>query len=222
MIWSHISALGGLAVTLVVAVAIAAWLVGARCWRLALAWSLLFGAALAIAVASQAAFIGWGLGVRRLDFTGFSGHATRAAAVYPVAMWLLFERDRHWRRRLGFAAGAALAALVALARVRVGAHSVAEAALGLALGMCAALLFVARARANRRGSKKPLLVGGMALAVLVLPRGEPLDTHQWVTALALTAAQQDRPYERWTWARSPQPYQPPCAHEKVRLGYFCT
>lgn len=222
MIWSHISALGGLAVTLVVALAIAAWLVGARCWRLALAWWLLFGAALAVAVASQAAFIGWGVGIRWLDFTGFSGHATRAAAVFPVAGFLLFERDRPWRRALGIAAGTMLAALVALARVKVGAHSPAEAAFGCALGLGAALLFVVRARANRRASRRPVLVGGIALALLVLPRGEPLDTHQWVTALALAAAQQERPYERWSWARSPQPYQPPCAHEKVRLGYFCT
>ena len=46
--WSHLSALGGLNVTALLALAIAAWLVGAHCWRLALAWCLLFGGALAI------------------------------------------------------------------------------------------------------------------------------------------------------------------------------
>jgi hypothetical protein len=91
--WSHLSALGGLNVTALLAVAIAAWLVGARCWRLALAWCLLFGAALLVAAASQMAFLGWGIGVRALSFTGFSGHAaTRAAAVFPGRLYLLLER----------------------------------------------------------------------------------------------------------------------------------
>lgn len=222
MIWSHISALGGLTVTLVAAAALGAWLLGARCPRLALLWWALFGGALLVAVASQVAFIGWGLGVRRLDFTGFSGHATRAAAVYPVAAFLLLERDRGWRRRAGFAAGVLIGALVALARVKVGAHSVSEATLGFALGLGVALLFVARARANRRSSRRPLLVGGLALAVLLLPRGEPGATHQWVTSLALGLSGHDRPYERGSWKPAATAYAPPCAPQKLHFGYLCT
>jgi hypothetical protein len=63
--WSHLSALGGLNVTALLAPAIAGWLAGARCWRLALAWCVLFGAALALAAGSQMAFIGWGICWRR-------------------------------------------------------------------------------------------------------------------------------------------------------------
>src|SRR4051812_24291575 len=117
--WEHISALGGLGVTALIGLAIAAWLVGARCWRLALTWCLLFGAAMLAAVASQVLFIGWGMGLRTLDFTGFSGHATRAAAVYPVAAFLLLERRPWWLRGAAVACAALLAAAVALARVKV-------------------------------------------------------------------------------------------------------
>lgn len=222
MIWSHISALGGLTVTAIIGLACAGWLVGARCWRLALAWGLLFGGAMLLAVASQVAFIGWGVGVRSLDFTGFSGHATRAAAAYPVACFLLFERRPAWHRLLGVVCGALLAALVALARVKIGAHSASEAVLGYALGMAAALLFVARALANRRSSRKPLLVGGVALAVLLLPGAEPPSTHQWVTALALDLSGHDRPWLREGWQPAPGPYVPGCDREKVHLRYFCT
>jgi membrane-associated phospholipid phosphatase len=222
MIWSHISALGGLTVTAILALAIALWLVGARCWRLALVFCTLLAGAMLLAVATQVAFIGWGLGLRGLDFTGFSGHATRAAAVYPVALFVLLERGRGWRRRLGVAGGALLAALVALARVKVGAHSVSEAASGFALGLAAALLFVAWARTNRRSSPKPLLVGGLLLATLLLPRAEPASSHQWVTALALKLAHQDRPWTRYGWRQEDWPYVPPCEPDKLRFEYFCT
>jgi membrane-associated phospholipid phosphatase len=219
--WSHISALGGLNVTALIALAIAAWLVGARCWRLSLAWCLLFGAALLVAVASQVAFIGWGIGLRALDFTGFSGHATRAAAVYPVAVFLLLERRPVRLRLVGVAFGALLAAAVAVARVKVGAHSTAEAVLGCGLGLGAALLFFRRAFANRRGAPKPLLIA-LVLAMLLLPKAEPPSAHQWVTALALALSHQDRPYLRASWEPAPWRYVPPCPAEKVLFSYICT
>jgi membrane-associated phospholipid phosphatase len=221
MLWSHISALGGLNVTALVAVAIAAWLVGARCWRLSLAWCLLFAGAMLLVTASQMAFIGWGIGVRAYDFTGFSGHSARAAAVYPVAVFLLLERRPTWLRLLGIAAGTLLGALVALARVKVGAHSPSEALLGFGVGLAAALLFIRRAYANRRGAPKPLLVA-LGLAMLLLPRSDPNYGHQWLTGLALTLAQHDRPYLRESWKPAPFPYLPPCPPEKVHFGYMCT
>jgi membrane-associated phospholipid phosphatase len=221
MFWSHISALGGLNVTALVAVAIAAWLVGARCWRLSLAWCLLFGSAMLIVAASQVAFIGWGVGIRALDFTGLSGHAARAAAVYPVAAFLLLERRPAWLRLLGVAGGALVAGAVAVARVKVGAHSVAEAALGCGIGLAAATLFTWRAYANRRGAPKPLLVA-LGLAMLLLPRAEPAIAHQWLTGLALVLAGHDRPYQRDNWQRAPFAYVPPCPGEKVHFGYLCS
>ena len=97
--WSHLSALGGLNVTALLAVGVTAWLVGARCWRLALVWCGVFGGAMLLAAASQVAFIGWGIGIRSLSFTGSSGHAARAAAVFPVALFLLVERGSPRLRR---------------------------------------------------------------------------------------------------------------------------
>ena len=39
--------------------------------------------------ASKVAFIGWGLGLSALDFTGISGHAMIASAVYPLLLGTL-------------------------------------------------------------------------------------------------------------------------------------
>jgi membrane-associated phospholipid phosphatase len=241
LLWSHLSALGGLNVTALLALAIAAWLVGAHCWRLALAWCLLFGGAMALAVASQMAFIGWGIGSQALDFTGFSGHATRAGAVFPVAFFLLFERrgrrrgnrradrpadGRTERRREGWLraavlAGALLAVGVAAARVEVGAHSPSEAIAGCLLGLAAAGLFVARSRAARDFSPQPLLIGLLA-ATFLLPRADPANSHQWLTAAALKLSGRDRVYLRTDWQPALGPYVPPCAPERVRFDYLCT
>lgn len=235
--WSHLSALGGLNVTALLALAIAAWLVGAHCWRLALAWCLLFGAAMTVAAASQMAFIGWGVGIRSLDFTGFSGHATRAAAVFPVAFFLLFERrgrrraerplpGRAERRREGWLraavlAGGLLAAGVAVARVKVGAHSPSEAVAGCLLGLATSGLFVARARAARDFSPQPLLLGLLA-ATFLLPRADPANSHQWLTAAALKLSGRDRVYLREDWRPALGPYVPPCEPERIRFDYLCT
>jgi membrane-associated phospholipid phosphatase len=218
--WSHLSALGGLNVTMLAALAVGGWLAAARGWRLALDWSLAFGAAMVVAAASQVAFIGWGIGVRTVDFAGFSGHATRAAALFPIALFLLCERSRVLRRS-GLVLGALLALSVALARVKVGAHSPSEALLGWLLGSCAACWFALRIRGGvREPAGKPLLVG-LALPLLLLPYAEPLNTHQWLTAVALDLSGHDRPYQRATWEQNGLPYVPPCAPQKVHLTWLC-
>ncbi|WP_036167964.1 phosphatase PAP2 family protein [Massilia sp. 9096] len=228
--WSHLSALGGLNVTALLALAIGAWLVGARSWRLALAWCLLFGAALALSAASQMAFIGWGVGIRSLAFTGFSGHAARAAAVFPVALYLLADRGGARRadgvrdrwHYLALLSGALLAVAVALARVKVGAHTPSEAVAGCLLGLGAAGLFVARTRAARDFfSPQPLLLGLLA-ATILLPVADPLDAHQWLTAAALKLSGRDRVYLREQWGPAQGPYVPPCASARVRFDYLCT
>lgn len=219
--WFHLSALGGLNVTALLALAIGAWLVGARSWRLALAWCLLFCGAMALAAATQMAFIGWGIGIRALAFTGFSGHATRAAAVFPVAFYLLAERRRDAWRHAALLAGALLAVGVALARVKIGAHTPSEAVAGCVLGLAAAGLFVARTRAARDFSPRPLLLGLLAATVL-LPRADPLDAHQWLTAAALKLSGRDRVYLRDNWGPAQGPYVPPCARERVRFEFLCT
>lgn len=219
--WFHLSALGGLNVTGLLGLAVAGWLAAARGWRLALAWCLAFGGAMLVAVFSQMAFIGWGIGIRALSFTGFSGHAARAAAVFPVALFLLVERQPRRVRMIAVAAGGLLAVAVALARIRVGAHSPSEALSGCMLGLGAAALFLARARAAQDCSPQPLLLGLLA-ATILLPRADPAYSHQWLTAAALKLSGRDRVYLRNDWQPAQGPYVPPCAPSRVRFDVLCT
>ena len=88
-LWYSITNLGGAGLTLPLAIAIALWLAVGYTWRMAAGWLLLLGAAIGVVTVTKLAFLGWGVGIRELDFTGVSGHAMLSTAVYPVALFLM-------------------------------------------------------------------------------------------------------------------------------------
>ena len=89
-------------------------------------------AAVALTVTSKCLFYGWGIGIAAIDFTGVSGHGLLAAAILPL---LLRGLPGRWGRDLGAPLGAALALLVGVSRVVVGAHSVSEVVAAWLLGL---------------------------------------------------------------------------------------
>jgi hypothetical protein len=229
--WSHWSALGGLNVSVAGALAITGWLAVMRCRRAALAWCLAFGATMLVAAGSQMAFIGWGIGVRSLDFAGFSGHAARAAVLYPAALFLLLERVDRPLRRAGFVLGVLVAATVAYARVAIGAHAVSEAFSGWLLGSGVALLFAARGAVTHgpatqglatQGPARNRLLVSLALPLLLLPYAEPAGAGRWITRLSLALSGHERPYVRGSWQPAGLPFVPPCAPERLHPGHLCS
>lgn len=200
MIWWHgLSLLGSLAVTGPVGLAIAVWLLTGKSWRLTLSWCALFGIGMALVVATKIAFIGWGLGVASVEFGGFSGHAMRAAAVFPVAGYLALRHRRDALRWLALALGILLAMLIAVARVHVMAHSVSEAATGCLLGLVVAAAFVWHASTEHHLALSRVLMALCIPLLLVAPRVEPVPTERWMTHLALFLSGHDRPYTRGDW-----------------------
>jgi hypothetical protein len=113
-----------------------------------------------------------------------------------------------------------LAVAVAIARVKIGAHSASEAAAGCVLGLACAALFIARSRVARDRSPQPLLLGLLA-ATMLLPRADPVDSHQWLTAAALKLSGRDRVWLRGDWQPAQGPYVPPCAPERRRFELVC-
>jgi membrane-associated phospholipid phosphatase len=193
---------GEAGIVLPVALALALWLIVAtRSTRPASSWLAPLGVAVLVTTASKVAFLGWGVGIAALDFTGFSGHAMFAAAVYPMLAHALtahwHDEERRRDARLALCAAYAFAALIAASRVRVGAHSVSEAAAGFALGALASgsALWLAR-RAHQR---LPALWAGLGLAAWfgVMPiQAAPSQTHGMVTRLALELSGRNVPFRR--------------------------
>ena len=92
-------------------------------WR----WVAGITATTLVTTASKVAFLGFGIGIAALDFTGFSGHSMYSWAILPVLGAIVAGR-------CGVAAGVVLAVLITWSRVRLGAHSWSEAISGMALG----------------------------------------------------------------------------------------
>jgi membrane-associated phospholipid phosphatase len=198
--WNGISFAADMSVMGPAGVAIALWLLVSRQWRLVLSWSLWYGGGLALVVLSKLAFMSWGVGSSALDFTGFSGHAMRAGAVFPVLMYVLLQRAEPRWRHAGVLVGVAFAVLVAISRVVVHAHSVSEAVSGCVLGLALALGFMW----NARGAVNFAVSHALALASLVLMvalsfKAEPMPTEQWLQKLAMVLSGHARVFSREDW-----------------------
>lgn len=194
--WHTLTRLGEAQLLLPALLAATVWLGWrARAPRVALVWWASTAAAALLTTASKIAFIGWGVGYAPLDFTGISGHAMFAAAILPLlAREAVGAASPRWHAP-AVALGLALAALVALSRVMVHAHSASESVAGFVLG--AAASGFALARAPMPPTSSPKLLGPLALwLVVAVPVAPPSRTHDWVTAISVQLAGRDTPYTR--------------------------
>jgi membrane-associated phospholipid phosphatase len=204
MWWEGITFIGSLAVTGPIGMAIVVWLLAGKSWRLTAIWLTLFGAGMALVVVTKMAFIGWGVGVPSIEFAGFSGHAMRAAAVFPVAGYLATRSSPPQIRWLGTAAGVLLAALISISRVYVRAHPPSEALTGCLLGLAVAGVFIWYASTEHHMALSRLLVLLCIPVLLVAPQVEPIPAEQWITKAALYLSGRDQPFTRQMW-RAPRP-----------------
>jgi hypothetical protein len=203
--WTDLTRFGDITITTLLATAIAAWLFAEDEKRLSLWWTLLYGGAMGVVIATKMAFIGWGIGIRALDFAGFSGHAMRAAAVMPVLCYLILQRARFPLRAAGVAFGLLFAALVGCSRLALHAHSVSEVVAGWLLGAAVSLVFVQLAVRLLNGHVfKPLRVTLILMALLPAPYVYPAPTQQWLTDLTLYVTGHEQPFPRIRWKSQAQ------------------
>jgi membrane-associated phospholipid phosphatase len=172
-------------------------------WR----WVAAIVATTAVTTVSKVAFLGFGVGIAAIDFTGFSGHSMYATAILPVLLAIVAG----WR---GAIAGAVLALLITYSRVDLGAHSWSEAIAGLVLGGAAAgwtlADYLAHPGAVRAPWWLPLLLA--AWLTLLPSHAPPSRTHSLVVAISLKLSGRPRPYTRFEllaglihppWSRTP-------------------
>ncbi len=204
--WSEITRFGDVTITSFAAVAIAAWLLAENERRFAFWWSLLFTVGMSIVVATKMAFIGWGIGIRAIDFTGFSGHAMRSTAVMPVLFYLVLEKAPKPLRAFGALCGLLFGVVVAVSRLAVHAHSLSEVVAGWMLGASVSIGFIWVASATlRKHVFTPLRVALSLLALLPAPYVHPAPTQQWLTAITLYVSGHDEPHPRAGWRERRRP-----------------
>ncbi|HGF5683073.1 TPA: phosphatase PAP2 family protein [Klebsiella pneumoniae] len=168
--------------------------------QLAWRWALLFGITGAIVCASKLAFMGWGIGIRELDFTGFSGHTALSAAFWPILLWLLCARAIPALRFASVILGYTLAGLVGYSRLMVHAHSTSEVIAGFLLGAAGSALFLLmQSRVSITHTAK-LSWGSLASVVIIpallLNTGAKAPTQSLLSEIAVKLGPLEKPFTR--------------------------
>lgn len=167
--------------------------------QIAWQWGLLFGITGAIVSASKLAFMGWGIGIRELDFTGFSGHTALSTAFWPIFLWLLCARGSIALRRTAMVMGYLLAGLVGYSRLAIHAHSPSEVIAGLLLGACGTL-FLLLQRNSSRVVDAQLSWGGVLsliiIPVVLLNIGTKAPTQSLLGEIAVKLGPLEKPFTR--------------------------
>ncbi|HEC2555548.1 TPA: phosphatase PAP2 family protein [Raoultella ornithinolytica] len=168
--------------------------------QIAWQWGLLFGITGAIVSASKLAFMGWGIGIRELDFTGFSGHTALSTAFWPIFLWLLCARGSIALRRIAMVMGYLLAGLVGYSRLAIHAHSLSEVIAGLLLGACGSALFLLLQRNSSRVVDAQLSWRGVLsliiIPVVLLNTGTKAPTQSLLGEIAVKLGPLEKPFTR--------------------------
>ncbi|MEX2976167.1 phosphatase PAP2 family protein [Serratia fonticola] len=168
-------------------------------------WMLLFGGVGAVVCVSKLAFMGWGIGSRHWDFTGFSGHSALSASIWPVLLWLLCGRFSSPVRRTAVIVGYLLAAIVGYSRLVIHAHSTSEVITGLALGFIVSSTFLILQRGTQppRLSYRKIAVT-LALPLVLINSGTAAPTQGLLERIAVTIAPVEKPFVRADLHKKPQ------------------
>jgi len=196
-LWHLFTRLGEAQILLPAALLAMALLLRQRPGRPLVAWWLAtLAAAVLLTTITKVAFIGWGIGLPALDFTGISGHAMFAAAIYPLLLGTLAPPRLRWP---AVALGTVLAVAIGVSRLAVNAHSVSEVVAGLVLGGAVSGGVLARAGLLRVGLSAWVPVLALAWFTVTPSLAPPSNSHGLVTRLALALSGQPQPYVRGQW-----------------------
>ncbi|MFP9227681.1 phosphatase PAP2 family protein [Pectobacterium cacticida] len=197
MNWDAITFLGDSTLLLPCALFVFIAMLLARDRTTAWQWACWFGLTGAVVCASKLAFMGWGIGIRSLNFTGFSGHAALSSCFWPVLFWLLGVRLPLIVRRALVILGFSLAMVIGYSRLKVQAHSVSEVMAGIALGVCTSSVFLLL----QRNKAEPCILWGnlitlIGVPVLLLNMGGKAPTQALLEHIAVVITQIEKPYTR--------------------------
>lgn len=134
---------------------------------------------------SKLLFLAWGIGSSTLNFTGFSGHTTMSATLWPVMFWLISQRFSPDRRRLMIAVGYFIAIMVGISRLALHAHSVSEVISGLILGsLCSGIFLYTQRGCDMRYFTFTPLVILLILPLSLMSFGKKAPTQQLIEHIA--------------------------------------
>lgn len=177
--WLTFTKLADTNFTMPLAVSLAVWLACARAWKPCFGWCMLFGSGIFLVVATKVAYIGWGIGIASIEFTGISGHAMRATSIALALIAVTLQKQSDLWRGAGLAAGLAFGMAIGFSRLVIQVHSISEVVAGCVLGAIVGLAFERMTRDKLITLDRRTLVIGV-IALLPLLALKPAPTESWL------------------------------------------
>ena len=159
-------------------------------------WLIAMALAVALTLATKIMFLGWGIGIASLNFTGISGHTLLVTSVLPVLLSWYLTDDQGNPSRTGLIAGLLIGAVVGVSRVALGAHSHSEVVFAWGIGVVVSIMVVQALNGRLRCPWSAKLAPLIFLLALHTPSSTYLRTHDWEVKLALLVSGHERPYTR--------------------------
>lgn len=160
-------------------------------------WILTFCLAGLIVCLSKIAFMGFGIGSARFNFTGFSGHTAMAATLWPVMLWLISGRYPPFWRGIALGFGYMIPLMVGLSRLMLHTHSHSEVFAGLLLGFSLSSAFLLSQRSSQlKGFSIAQLSVALLVPLLLLSQGRIAATQGFLQQLSLHIAGLEKPWTR--------------------------
>lgn len=165
--------------------------------RASLWWLLTFCTAGLIVSVSKIAFLGFGIGSARFNFTGFSGHSTMSATLWPVMLWLIGGRLPVLWRNIALGLGYLIPLLVGLSRLILNYHSQSEVISGLILGFTLSTAFLVSQRQTKlKGFSALQLCIALSVPLLLIGHGRIATTQQFLQRFSVQISGIDHAWTR--------------------------
>ena len=159
-------------------------------------WLLAITVAVTMTLATKIAFLGWGIGILSVNFTGISGHTLLATSVLPLLFCSVLANDQR-RFMIGAAVlGLLVGGVVGASRVLLGAHSISEVFVAWLTGLAVSSLALNALQIPIRPPWFSRLSPLVLLLALNTTTSTYLPTHEWEVRLALLLSGHERPYTR--------------------------
>lgn len=203
-IWQMVTNFGDSGLLLPVSAILVGWMLYEKAWRCATIWLCLLVPTLAVVLGAKLAFLGWGIGIESLDFTGPSGHTTLSMAIYPtLAVWIV-QRMPPRNHIAAYLLGWLFALLIGYSRLVLHKHSVSEVVAGAALGTLVSLTWTWLSALDSRPTHHFVLASAVVIMVMFGLHGHRAPTQSAIAHWAIAMSGRPVAYNRYTaWPHSP-------------------
>jgi len=159
-------------------------------------WIVALAIGVMVTLISKILFLGWGIGIASLNFTGISGHAFLATSIIPIVFYSFSGGLQDKAKNIGFWIGLTLSLLVGISRIVLGMHSLSEVVSGWILGLTVCVFALSAIKYYEKRYSYLHLATMVILVAVGSTTPNYLPTHDLEIKLALTLSGHEKAFTR--------------------------